>query len=234
MMEGFIETPYFGILISIVAFEIGLYIYKKTKIPVLHPLLISITLIILVLSIFDIQLSSYEKGGDILSLFLGPVTVALAIPLYKQIELLKKHKMPILIGIFTGVLTSFISVVALTKIFNYDIKMIYSLIPKSITTPIGIEISQTIGGIPSITVMAIVITGIIGAIIAPLVCKIFKIDDKVARGIAIGTSSHAVGTAKAMEMGETEGAMSGLAMGISGLITALLIPLLIVIFDNII
>ncbi len=233
-MEGFIETPYFGILISIVAFEIGLYIYKKTKIPVLHPLLISITLIILVLSIFDIQLSSYEKGGDILSLFLGPVTVALAIPLYKQIELLKKHKMPILIGIFTGVLTSFISVVALTKIFNYDIKMIYSLIPKSITTPIGIEISQTIGGIPSITVMAIVITGIIGAIIAPLVCKIFKIDDKVARGIAIGTSSHAVGTAKAMEMGETEGAMSGLAMGISGLITALLIPLLIVIFDNII
>lgn len=233
-MEGFIETPYFGILISIVAFEIGLYIYKKTKIPVLHPLLISITLIILVLSIFDIQLSSYEKGGDILSLFLGPVTVALAIPLYKQIELLKKHKMPILIGIFTGVLTSFISIVALTKIFNYDIKMIYSLIPKSITTPIGIEISQTIGGIPSITVMAIVITGIIGAIIAPLVCKIFKIDDKVARGIAIGTSSHAVGTAKAMEMGETEGAMSGLAMGISGLITALLIPLLIVIFDNII
>jgi len=233
-MEWFIETPYFGILISIVAFEIGLYIYKKTKIPVLHPLLISITLIILVLSIFDIQLSSYEKGGDILSLFLGPVTVVLAIPLYKQIELLKKHKMPILIGIFTGVLTSFISVVALTKLFNYDIKMIYSLIPKSITTPIGIEISQTIGGIPSITVMAIVITGIIGAIISPLVCKIFKIDDKVARGIAIGTSSHAVGTAKAMEMGETEGAMSGLAMGISGLITALLIPLLIVIFDNLI
>ncbi|NBI06823.1 LrgB family protein [Senegalia massiliensis] len=233
-MEWFIETPYFGILISIVAFEIGLYTYKKTKIPVLHPLLISITLIILVLSIFDIQLSSYEKGGDILSLFLGPVTVALAIPLYKQIELLKKHKMPILIGIFTGVLTSFISVVSLTKIFNYDIKMVYSLVPKSITTPIGIEVSQTIGGIPSITVVAIVITGIIGAIIAPLVCKIFKIDDKVARGIAIGTSSHAVGTAKAMEMGETEGAMSGLAMGISGLITALLVPLLIVIFNIVI
>lgn len=233
-MEWFIETPYFGILISIVAFEIGLYTYKKTKIPVLHPLLISITLIILVLSIFDIQLSSYEKGGDILSLFLGPVTVALAIPLYKQIELLKKHKMPILIGIFTGVLTSFISVVSLTKIFNYDIKMVYSLVPKSITTPIGIEVSQTIGGIPSVTVVAIVITGIIGAIIAPLVCKIFKIDDKVARGIAIGTSSHAVGTAKAMEMGETEGAMSGLAMGISGLITALLVPLLIVIFNIVI
>lgn len=230
-MDWFIETPYFGILISIIAFEIGLYIYKKTKIPLFHPLLISITLIILTLSIFDINLSSYEKGGNIISLFLGPVTVTLAIPLYRQTELLKKHKMPILIGVFTGVITSFISVVVLAKIFNYDTKMIYSLIPKSITTPIGIEISETIGGIRSITVMSIVITGIIGAIIAPFVCKIFKIEHKVARGIAIGTSSHAVGTAKAMEIGETEGAMSGLAMGLAGLVTALIMPLLIMIFN---
>ncbi|MGO1369498.1 MAG: LrgB family protein [Senegalia sp. (in: firmicutes)] len=233
-MDYFIETPYFGILISILAFELGLFINKKTKIPVLHPLLISITFIILILMIFDIDLASYEKGGNVISLLLGPVTVTLAIPLYKQIELLKKHKLPILIGIFTGVMTSFISVILLGKIFAYDTQLINSLIPKFITTPIGIEVSESIGGIPSITVMSIIITGIIGAIIAPFICKIFKIEDKVARGIAIGASSHAVGTAKAMEMGETEGAMSGLAMGLAGLLTAIMVPILMIIVKVII
>ncbi|MGO1712569.1 MAG: LrgB family protein, partial [Senegalia sp. (in: firmicutes)] len=146
----------------------------------------------------------------------------------------KKHKLPILIGIFTGVMTSFISVILLGKIFAYDTQLINSLIPKFITTPIGIEVSESIGGSPSITVMSIIITGIIGAIIAPFICKIFKIEDKVARGIAIGASSHAVGTAKAMEMGETEGAMSGLAMGLAGLLTAIMVPILMIIVKVII
>ncbi|MBS4539031.1 LrgB family protein [Clostridium sp. D2Q-11] len=230
-MDWFIDTPYFGILISIVMFEIGLYINKKTKIPVLHPLLISIGLIIGILLAFDISLETYEKGGNMISFFLGPVTVTLAVPLYKKIDLLKKHTKPILIGIIVGVFTSILSVVGLTKLFGYEDEMIYSLIPKSITTPIGIEVSESIGGIPSITVVSIIVTGIIGAIVAPFVCKIFRIEDKVAKGIAIGTSSHAVGTSKAMEMGETEGAMSGLAIGLAGLLTAVIVPILLIVLD---
>lgn len=233
-MEWFIDTPNFGILISVIMFEIGLYINKKTKIPLFHPLLISIGLIIITLLVFDIPLESYEKGGNMISFFLGPATVILAVPLYKQINLLKEHTMPILIGILAGVITSVISVIGLTKLFGYEEDMIYSMIPKSITTPIGIEVSDTIGGIPSITVVAIIVTGIVGAVIAPFICKLFKIKNNVAIGIAIGTSSHAVGTSKAMEMGETEGAMSGLAIGLAGLLTALLVPIILIFLDKVI
>lgn len=230
-MTWLIDTPYFGIFISIVMFEIGLYINKKTKIPLLHPLLISIGLIIAVLLIFDIPLESYEKGGNMITFFLGPATVILAVPLYKQVDLLKRYLNPILIGIFAGVLTSIISVYALSKVFGYEDEMIYTMLPKSVTNPIGIEVSKSIGGIPSITVVAIVVTGILGAVVAPFICKFFRIKNSVAKGIAIGTSSHAVGTSKAMEMGETEGAMSGLAIGLAGLLTALLVPIVLKIIE---
>lgn len=230
-MNEIINNPTFGILISIVMFEIGLYINKKTKLAIMHPLLISIGLIIGVLLIFDIPLESYEKGGDMISYLLGPATVILAVPLYKQFHLFKENKKPILIGIIVGVLTTITSVFALCKVFSYEKELLYTLIPKSITTPIGIEISNTIGGIPSITVVAIVLTGITGAIIAPLILKLFRINDKVARGIAIGTSSHAVGTSKAMEMGEIEGAMSGLSIGLAGIITVLLSSLSVKIIE---
>ncbi|GKX27605.1 membrane protein [Vallitalea longa] len=230
-MEEIINNPTFGILISIVMFEIGLYINKKTKLAIMHPLLISIGLIIGVLLIFDIPLDSYEKGGDMISYLLGPATVILAVPLYKQFHLFKQNKKPILIGIIVGVLTTITSVFALCKVFSYEQELLYTLIPKSITTPIGIEVANSIGGIPSITVVAIVLTGITGAIIAPIILKLFRINDKVAIGIAIGTSSHAVGTSKAMEMGEIEGAMSGLSIGLAGIITVLFSSLFVRILE---
>ncbi|GMQ62979.1 LrgB family protein [Vallitalea maricola] len=231
MMEDFFNNPSFGIFISIVMFEIGLYINKKTKLALMHPLLISIGLIIGVLLIFGIPLESYEKGGDMISYLLGPATVILAVPLYKQFHLFKENTKPILIGIIVGVLTTITSVFVLCKVFAYEDQLFYTLIPKSITTPIGIEVSNTIGGIPAITVVAIVLTGIIGAIIAPVVMKFFKINDEVAIGIAIGTSSHAVGTSKAMEMGEIQGAMSGLSIGLAGIITVLFSSLFVKILE---
>ncbi|GAA0721681.1 LrgB family protein [Clostridium malenominatum] len=226
-MNTIIQSPLFGILLSIICFEIALTIYRKTKFPIFNPLLICVLIIVFILIKFNISLDDFNIGGKLISFFLGPATVVLAVPLYRQLSLVKKYLTPILLGITVGSFTAIISVIYLCKLFKIDKELTLSLVPKAITTPIGIEVSKIIGGIPAITVSAIVITGIMGAIIAPIICKVFKITDKVAIGIAIGTSTHAIGTTKAMEMGETEGAMSGLAIGIAGLITAILAPILI-------
>lgn len=223
----FVNNPMFGILITIIAFEISVLINKKTKLSILNPVFISMIIIIAFLLILDIDFSSYNKGGNFITFFLTPATVILAVPLYKQFDLLKKNLFPILIGVFVGCLTSISSIIFLSRYLNVNTKIGLSLIPKSITTPIGIEISNQIGGIPSITIVCIIITGVIGAVFGPSVCKLFKIKDKVAIGVSIGTSSHALGTTKAMELGETEGAMSSLSIGIAGIITVILAPILI-------
>lgn len=225
-MNNLFSNPLFGIIISVVAFEIGSFIYKKTKIPFFNPLLISIALIILFLQCFSIELESYNKGASIINFFLAPSTVVLAVPLYKKINLLKAHAMPIIVGITTGSIAGIVSIIYLCKLFNLDTKLSISMMPKSITTPIGIEISKQLGGIPAVTVAVIIITGIMGAIIGPLVCKAFRIKDSVALGVSLGTASHAIGTTKAIEIGEVEGAMSSLAIGIAGLLTVFLAPLL--------
>lgn len=226
-MNNLISSPLFGIIISLITFEIGCFLYKNTKLSILNPLLISIILVILFLKQFNISISDYNKGGDIISFFLTPATVILAVPLYKKIELLKTHFIPILVGIFIGTLCGIFSILLLSKIFGLSRSITTSLIPKSVTTPIGMEISKQLGGIPSVTVAAIILTGIIGSVIGPFVCKFFRIKDKMAIGLAIGTASHAVGTTKALELGETEGAMSSLSIGIAGLITVFLAPIII-------
>ena len=224
-MDIFTSNMFFGIFISLVAYEIGQILYKKTKLPIFNSLLIGIILVIAFLKIFNIDFETYNKGGQFINMFLGPATVILAVPLYKQLSLLKKNFIPIIIGITIGCFVSVLSIILLSKIFNLNNDIIISLLPKSVTTPIGIEISNSLGGITGVTVLAVVITGITGAIIAPIVCKICRITDPVARGIGIGTASHAVGTSKALEIGETEGAMSSLSIGIAGLITVLIAPL---------
>jgi len=187
--------------------------------------------IISFLVIFKIPLEDYNNGGKLISFFLTPSTIVLALPLYNKIDLFKKNALPIIIGITVGSFVGMISIIVLCKLLNIDNTIALSLIPKSITTPIGMEISKQLQGIPAITVTAIIVTGIIGAIISPLVFKIFKIKDSLSIGIGIGTSSHAVGTTKAIEIGETEGAMSGLAIGIAGLITVCLSPIILKIFN---
>lgn len=225
-MDILTDNLLFGIIISLLAFETGLFIYKKTKFPLCNPLLISITLVIGFLLLFDIDVEVYNKSAQFINMFLGPATVVLAVPLYKQLSLLKKHLLPILVGIFIGSTFGIISVILLSNLFNLDEILKISLLSKSVTTPIGVEITNQLGGIASVTVLSIVITGIIGAVIGPLLCKIFKINNEVAVGIAIGTSSHALGTSKALELGETQGAMSSLSIGIAGIMTVFLAPLI--------
>ena len=225
-MYSVFNTEIFGVIITILFFNIGIYIQKKTKNPIFNPLLISILGIILFLSITNIPYESYKLGGDIINLFLGPVTIVLAVPLYKQFDLFKKYLVEILIGITCGVIVSFISIKLVGYFTNADINIINSLLPKSITTPMGISLTRMLNGIEAITVVSIILTGILGAIIAPIVFKIGRINHPVAKGIALGTSAHALGTAKALQMGEVEGAMSGLSIGVCGIITVVLIPII--------
>lgn len=226
-MYNVFDTEIFGVILTILFFNIGIYIQKKTNKPIFNPLLIAILGIILFLSITKIPYESYKLGGDRINFFLGPVTIVLAVPLYKQFDLFKKYLLEILIGISCGVVVSFISVKLIGHFTNADVDIINSLIPKSITTPMGISLTKTLSGVEAITVVSIILTGILGAIISPIIFKIGKINNPVAKGISLGTSAHALGTTKALEMGEVEGAMSGLSIGISGIITVILIPIII-------
>ena len=226
-MYNVFDTEIFGVILTILFFNIGIYIQKKTNKPIFNPLLIAILGIILFLSITKIPYESYKLGGDRINFFLGPVTIVLAVPLYKQFDFFKKYLLEILIGISCGVVVSFISIKLIGHFTNADVDIINSLIPKSITTPMGISLTKTLNGVEAITVVSIILTGIVGAIISPIVFKFGKINHPVAKGIALGTSAHALGTTKALEMGEVEGAMSGLSIGISGIITVILIPIII-------
>lgn len=226
-MKTVINNSLFGILLCLLSFEIGLYIQKKVKSPLLNPLLIAILLIIAFLSLTGISYDSFNIGGEFINMLLGPATVVLAVPLYKQLQLLKKHFLPIFLGIFIGSLVGMTSIIVLSKFLGLSTELTASLIPKSVTTAIGIEVSASMGGISSITVAAIIITGIIGAISGPLICRIFNIKSEIAVGVAMGTASHAMGTTKALEMGEIQGAMSSLSIGIAGIITVFLAPILI-------
>ena len=196
------NATFFGVMVSILSYELGLFIKKKTQSPICNPLLISIIVTI-----------------GVLLLLLTPATVCLAIPLYEQLSLLVRNVKAILIGIIAGVLASVGSVFGLCLLFGLGHEYYVTLLPKSITTAIGMGVSEELGGIVTISVSVIIITGVIGNIIAETVCKLFRITDPVAKGIAIGSASHAIGTARALEMGEVEGAMSSLAIAVAGLIT---------------
>lgn len=221
-MQELFASPMFGIVLCIFSFEIGLWLNRKTRSPFMNPLLIAIVLCIAVLKLGSIPLESFQKGGSIISMFLAPATAALAISVYSQLETLKKNLLPILAGTLAGSVTSVLSVIGLCKLFGLDEQLIASLIPKSVTTPIAMEISGKLGGIVPITVAAVIVTGIMGAVLAPLLIRLFRVKDPVEAGVAIGTCSHALGTTKALELGEVQGAMSGIAIGVAGILTVLI------------
>ena len=199
----------------------GSVLKKKLKIAILNPLLVSIIVTIVVLVVADVDYDVYNEGAKYLSWFLTPATVCLAIPLYEQWELLKHNYKAVLGGIVAGVITSLTTVLVLCKVMGLSHKDYVTLLPKSITTAIGMGVSEELGGYVTITVAVIIITGVIGNMLAETVCRIFKIEEPVAKGIAIGASSHAVGTVKAMEIGEIEGAMSSLAIAVAGVLTVI-------------
>lgn len=208
-----------GVVISLLAYEIGLAARKKWKLPILNPLLISILLVIGILVLFRVDYESYNASAQYLSYLLTPATVCLAIPLYIQLDVLKKNIVAILAGILSGVLASLGSIFAMAMAFGLSHREYVTLLPKSITTAIGMGVSEELGGYVTISVATIIITGVLGNIIAEAVCKLFRIRHAVSRGLAIGTAAHAIGTAKAMEMGEVEGAMSSLAIVVCGVCT---------------
>lgn len=213
------ESTFFGVLISIIGYEIGLFLRRKFKLAIFNPLLISIIFVIIVLLAFHVKYNSYNSGAKYLSYLLTPATICLAVPLYEQMELLKNNLKAILTGIISGVAASLGSILLFSLLFHFSHREYATLLPKSITTAIGMGVSEELGGIVTITVTVIIVTGVLGNIIAEKVCKIFRIKDPIAKGVAIGTAAHAIGTAKAMEMGEVEGAMSSLAIAVAGLIT---------------
>lgn len=219
-MTVFLEDSLFaGVTLSLLAYLLGVVLKKKFKCAIFNPLLISIVITIVVLVTAHVDYDVYNQGASYLSWFLTPATVCLAIPLYEQWKLLKKNIKAVLLGIVAGVLTSLGTVWVLAEIMGLSHKEYVTLLPKSITTAIGMGVSEELGGYVTITVAVIVVTGVLGNIFGELICKIFRITDPIARGLSIGSASHAIGTAKAMELGEIEGAMSSLAIAVAGIFT---------------
>lgn len=216
------NSLFFGVMISVAAYEIGVLLKKKFKLAIFNPLLIAIAVIIVILAITGVEYDTYNDGAKYLSYLLTPATVCLAVPLYEQLEILKKNLKAILAGILAGALTSVTSVLILAILFGLSHEEYVTLLPKSITTAIGMGVSEELGGIVTITVAVIIITGVLGNMFAEVVCRIFRIEEPIAKGIGIGSASHAIGTAKAMELGDIEGAMSSLSIAVSGLITVIL------------
>nr|WP_321410552.1 LrgB family protein [uncultured Carboxylicivirga sp.] len=221
MTEALTNTHLFGILITLGLYFGCIWLRKRLKKNWINPLLISAFAIIIFLTQLDIPYEYYTKGAGFIHAFLGPVTVVLALPLYRQRKLLVQHKYSIIGGIISGVSASFISVIVLSRIFHLNDILERSLIPHSVTTPIGIALSNSLNAVEGITVISIIITGLLGAAIAKILYKILKITHPIAKGLTLGTAAHVLGTTKAIEMGETEGAVSSLAIGVAAITTVI-------------
>lgn len=222
MAELLQTSSYFGLTLTLAVFWFSHYSCRKLKISILNPILLTSAIIITLLLVLDIDYEMYESGADLIAKLLTPATICYAVPLYRQVEILKKRFVTIIISIACGCAASILCIFGFCMLFKFSPEIYTALLPKSVTTAIGMGISGELGGIVPITVAAIIVTGIFGSIIAVAVCRIFRITDPVAKGLAIGTSSHAVGTSKAVELGEVEGAMSGLAIVVAGLMTVFL------------
>ena len=218
-LSELLYSPYFGVIATIFAYQAGISIQKKVKHPLANPILIAVLLICTLLVIMDIPLEAYQEGGNLIYLFLAPATAALAVPIYKNWQILRLNWKPIIAGTMAGSFSSIVIVFALCKLFKLEESLTLSLLSKSVTTPIAVGITEQLGGIVPIAIAAVIFSGITGNIMAPFLVKVFRVEDPVAQGIGVGTASHAIGTTRAITMGELQGAMSGLAIGLSGLWT---------------
>ncbi len=221
ILMGLTTSPLFGIAVTVFFYGVGVWLNKKAKTPLVNAMMVSFLLIIAFLVAFDIPYENYKIGGDMISIFLAPATALIAIKIYQQFDLLKENWLPVLLGTAVGSAVSMICVILLCRVFFLDQELLASLLPKSVTTAIAVSLSEQAGGMVPVTVAAVVITGVFGAAFAPMLIRVFGVKDPVEAGLAIGTCSHALGTTKAVELGDVEGAMSGVALGIAGLITVI-------------
>ena len=225
MLNEIFSHPLFGILLTVAAYEIALALYKRVRIALFTPFIVAEVIVIAFLLIFNVDYETYNIGGEIITMFVSPLTVVLAIPLYLQLHVLKENGAIIVAGIFAGCVTAMLSMLGFAYLFGMDRTLFVSILPKSITTAIAVEVGASLGGIPALSALAVMIAGVTGAMLAPLLARVLRLRSEVAIGLAIGTSSHALGTSKALELGETQGAMSSLSIGIAGIITVFLAPI---------
>lgn len=226
MTEFLSQHPLFPLALTVGAYQVGLLCQKKWKIPLANPLLIAVLLVIGVLLLTGVAGSVYQEGMMYISWLLTPATVCLALPLYEQGKLLKDKLGAIIAGVAAGTLSCLAVIVGLCLVFGLDRIMRVSLLPKSITTAMGIELSGQNGGIPALTAIAIFLTGVVGSLFGTAMCKLFRLEDPVAQGVAFGTSTHVIGTSKATELGSLQGAVSSLSLTVAGLLTAMVFPLI--------
>lgn len=222
--QQFTSSAFFGIVLTLATFQVGRLVVKKTGIKALNPLVTSILLVIAFLVIFKVDYTDYNIGGQYISFLLGPTTVAMAIPVYRQVEILKKHWLLILISVSCGALAALVSIYLMSRMFALDPILYKSILAKSVTSAIAVGIAEEQGAIPAITLLAVSFTGITGSVFNLIICKAVRLKDRLAIGLGMGTSAHAIGTSVALEVGEVEGAMSSLALVVAGLVTVVLAP----------
>ena len=220
-------SPLLHLTLTLLAYQVASYVYRKGKLnPLLNPVLIAIVLIVTALSVTDTSFPRYFDGAQFVHFLLGPATVALAIPLYRQFDKVRRSAGALLASIAMGSLTASVSAVAIAWAFGGSVQSLMSLAPKSATAPVAMGITEQLGGLPSLTAVLVIATGILGAVIGPYVLDFLRVRSQAARGVAMGTASHGIGTARAMQVSEVAGAFSGLAMGLNALATAILLPLI--------
>ena len=226
MNDVLLSTTFFGVSISLVTFFFAMELRKRFNYAIVNPLLISTILTIIFLLVFDVDYETYNQGAQYLSVFLTPATICLAVPLYRQLHVLKKNVVAVIVSISCGVVAHAMTLLVLAKAFGLKEILTLSILSKSVTTPIAVGICHELNGIEAVTIMGVMVAGIMGAVLGPVVCKVFRIKEPVAQGLGIGSASHAVGTSKALEMGEIQGAMSSLAIVVTAILTVIVVPII--------
>lgn len=224
MNDLLLSSTFFGVSISLLTYFFGMFLRKKFNYAILNPLLISAILTIAFLLLFDVDYATYNQGAQYLSVFLTPATICLAVPLYRQLQVLKQNVVTVIVPISCGVIAHAITLISLSKLFNVEEILTLSLLSKSVTTPIAVGICHELNAIEVVTIMGVVIAGILGAVFGPIVCNLLKIKEPIAQGLGIGSASHAIGTSKALEMGELQGAMSSLAIVVTAILNVIIVP----------
>ena len=225
-MTSLLNSEIFILTLAIGVYLLAVWLYRKTKLNLLNPLLVSIPVLVIITHVLGISYESFEKGSRIISFMLGPTVVVLGYLLYEQVAHLRENAVSIITSVFVGCVTGILSVIFIARYFGADHALIVSLEPKSVTTPIAMSIAEKSGGIPSIAAVVVIVVGIFGGIVGPFVLEKLGISSKIARGLALGSAAHGLGTARAMELGTIEGAISGLAIGVMGIMTAILVPII--------
>ena len=225
-MEKILNTEIFILTLVVGIYLVSVWFYRRTKLAFLHPLLISIPVLAVLIRVLGISYESFEQGSRIISCLLGPTVVVLGYLLYEQLSLLRENVVSIVTSVFVGCVTGIFSVIYIARYLGADPVLIASIEPKSVTTPIAMSIAEKAGGVPSIAAIVVILVGIFGGIVGPFILEKLGIKSKIAKGLALGSAAHALGTARAMELGAVEGAISGLAIGVMGIMTAILVPVI--------